>query len=50
MKYLLKNLRGSKVALYGLGLVAGGVVFKIAQKNLKKYPVNPKKARKNGAY
>jgi hypothetical protein len=51
MKNFLKDLRENKVALYGLGaVVTGGVFYKIIQNGLKKYPVNPKRARKTGAY
>jgi len=51
MKNILKGLRENKVFLYGAGVVIGGVItYKITSNILKEYPVNPKKARKIGAY
>jgi|GEM_PF-2168031 len=51
MKDPFKNLIGNKVAFYGVAsLIAGGIIYKTLQNGVKKYTVNPERARKTGAY
>ena len=47
----MKNFMKNKVVVYGIGSIAlGSIGYKLIRNGLKKYPVNPKRARKAGAY